>query len=49
VQAHSVGGYVNYLEPDTPAARYYAGNLVRLSAIRQRYDPAGLMYSGMNY
>jgi FAD/FMN-containing dehydrogenase len=49
VQAHSVGGYVNYLEPDTPAARYFAGNLVRLSAIRQRYDPAGLMYSGMNY
>ena len=49
VQAHSVGGYVNYLEPDTPAARYFAGNLVQLSAIRQRYDPEGLMYSGMNY
>jgi FAD/FMN-containing dehydrogenase len=49
VQANSVGGYVNYLEPDTPAARYFDGNLARLSAIRQTYDPGGLMYSGMGY
>jgi FAD/FMN-containing dehydrogenase len=49
VQANSVGGYVNYVERDTPAARYFGGNLVRLNAIRQRYDPDGLMYSGMSY
>jgi FAD/FMN-containing dehydrogenase len=49
VQANSVGGYVNYVEPDTPATRYFGGNLARLNAIRQRYDPDGLMYSGMSY
>jgi len=49
VQANSVGGYVNYVEPDTPAARYFGGNLARLNAIRQRHDPDGLMYSGMSY
>lgn len=42
-------GYVNYVEPDTPAARYFGGNLARLNAIRQRYDPDGRMYSGMSY
>jgi FAD/FMN-containing dehydrogenase len=47
VQANSVGGYVNYVEPDTSASRYFSGNLVRLNAIRQKYDPEGLMYSGM--
>jgi hypothetical protein len=47
VQAHAVGGYVNYLEPDTPASRYFGDNLARLDAIRQQYDPDGLMYSGM--
>ncbi len=47
VQANSVGGYVNYVEPDTVASRYFGGNLVRLTAIRQKYDPEGLMYSGM--
>jgi FAD/FMN-containing dehydrogenase len=47
VHAHSVGGYVNYVEPDTPAARYFAGNLERLTAIRRKYDPGGLMNSGM--
>ncbi|HVQ49583.1 MAG TPA: FAD-binding oxidoreductase, partial [Mycobacterium sp.] len=47
VQANSVGGYVNYVEPDTAASRYFGGNLVRLSAIRQKYDPDGLMYSGI--
>jgi FAD/FMN-containing dehydrogenase len=49
VQANSVGGYVNYVEPDTAASRYFGGNLVRINAIRQRYDPDGLMYSGINY
>ena len=49
VRANSVGGYVNYVELDTPAARYFGGNLSRLTAIRQKYDPGGLMYSGVNY
>jgi berberine-like enzyme len=44
-----VGGYVNYVEPDTPAARYFGGNLGRLADIRSRYDPGGLMYSSLNY
>lgn len=47
VRANSAGGYVNYLEPDNDASRYFAGNLVRLSAIRKKYDPDGLMYSGV--
>ena len=47
VQAYSVGGYVNYLEPDTPASRYFGDNLARLATVRQKYDPDGLMYSGM--
>ena len=45
---NSVGGYVNYVEPDTAAPRYFGGNLARLNAIRKKYDPAGLMYSGMS-
>jgi FAD/FMN-containing dehydrogenase len=49
VQPHSVGGYVGYVEPDTQAARYFGANLERLTAIRQRYDPQGLMYSGLSY
>jgi hypothetical protein len=49
VQANSVGGYVNYVEPDNAAARYFSANLLRLNAIRQTYDPNGLMYSGMSY
>ena len=47
VQAHSVGRYVNYAEPDTPPSRYFGANLERLVAVRQKYDPSGLMYSGM--
>jgi hypothetical protein len=47
VQTHSVGGYVNYVEADTPAVRYFGENLQRLVAIRHKYDPAGLMYSGL--
>jgi hypothetical protein len=49
VQASSVGGYVNYVEPDTAAARYFGGNLKRLTAVRQRYDPDALMYSGIGF
>jgi FAD/FMN-containing dehydrogenase len=45
VRPNSAGGYVNYLEPQTPALRYFAGNLKRLSAVRKTYDPASLMYS----
>jgi hypothetical protein len=45
--ANSVGGYVNYVEPDSTASRYFGGNLSRLNAVRQQYDPSGLMYSGI--
>jgi hypothetical protein len=47
VERNSVGGYVNYVEPEIPEARYFAGNLVRLTAVRDTYDPDGLMYSGI--
>jgi FAD/FMN-containing dehydrogenase len=49
VEANSVGGYVNYLEPDTPAARYFGDNLGRLADVRRKYDPDGVMYSGLRY
>jgi FAD/FMN-containing dehydrogenase len=49
VRANSVGGYANYPEPGAPAARYFAGNLARLTAIRQRYDPGAVMYSSLSY
>jgi hypothetical protein len=49
VQQFSSGGYVNYLEPNTAAARYFGSNLARLSTVRQQYDPSGLMYSGLTF
>jgi FAD/FMN-containing dehydrogenase len=49
VQQFSVGGYVNYLEANTPASRYFGANLSRLSAVRQKYDPGQLMFSGLNF
>ncbi|WP_245847166.1 BBE domain-containing protein [Mycobacterium szulgai] len=49
VQQFSVGGYVNYLEPNTPAARYFGSNLARLTTVRQTYDPGKLMYSGLDF
>ena len=49
VRATSVGGYVNYVEPGTSAARYFGGNLGRLNAIRQKYDPSQLMHSAITY
>jgi Berberine and berberine like len=49
VQDHSVGGYVNYLEPDTPAIRYFGANLPRLAAVREFYDPGRLLYSGLSF
>jgi FAD/FMN-containing dehydrogenase len=49
VQPYSVGGYVNYLEANQPASRYFGANLSRLTAIRQRYDPGRIMFSGLNF
>jgi len=49
VQPYSVGGYVNYLEPNQPASRYFGSNLSQLTAARQKYDPGRIMFSGLNY
>jgi len=49
VQPYSVGGYVNYLEANTPAARYFGTNLSRLSTARQKYDPNQMMFSGLSF
>ncbi len=49
VQPYSVGGYVNYLEANQPASRYFGPNLPRLSAVRQKYDPGRVMFSGASY
>src|ERR1700726_3515317 len=49
VQPYSVGGYVNYLEANQPASRYFGANLSRLTAIRQKYDPGRIMFSGLNF
>ncbi len=49
VQAYSVGGYVNYLEANQPASRYFGPNLSRLTAVRQKYDPGRIMFSGLNF
>lgn len=48
VQDHSSGGYVNYVEPNTTAARYFGDNVERLSQVRRRYDPARVMFSGLD-
>jgi len=49
VQQYSVGGYVNYLEANTPASRYFGSNLSQLSAVRQKYDPNRVMLSGLTF
>ena len=49
VQQYSAGGYVNYLEANTPASRFFGSNLSRMSAVRQKYDPNGSMFSGLNF
>jgi FAD/FMN-containing dehydrogenase len=49
VQSYSAGGYVNYLEVNDPPSRYFGTNLPRLSAVRQRYDPGRVMFSGLNF
>ena len=49
VQPYSVGGYVNYLEVNQPPSRYFGPNLSRLSAVRKKYDPGRVMFSGLNF
>ncbi len=49
VRPYSVGGYVNYLEANDPPSRYFGPNLSRLSAVRQKYDPGRVMFSGLNF
>ncbi|MDT5351197.1 MAG: hypothetical protein QOH91_4484 [Mycobacterium sp.] len=49
VQPYSVGGYVNYLEANQPPSRYFGPNLSRLSAVRQKYDPGRILFSGLNF
>ncbi|BBZ43682.1 FAD-dependent oxidoreductase [Mycobacterium parmense] len=49
VQPYSVGGYVNYVEANQPASRYFSSNLSRLAAVRQKYDPGRVMFSGLRY
>jgi hypothetical protein len=49
VQPYSVGGYVNYIEANQPASRYFGPNLSKLSAVRQKYDPSRVMFSGLNF
>jgi hypothetical protein len=47
VQPYSVGGYANYLEANQPVSRYFGPNLGQLSAVRQKYDPGRVMFSGL--
>lgn len=49
VQPYSAGGYVNYLEANQPPARYFGSNLTQLSAVRQKYDPGRVMFSGLSF
>jgi FAD/FMN-containing dehydrogenase len=49
VQPYSVGGYVNYLEANQPASRYFGTNLSRLTAVKQKYDPGRIMFSSLNF
>ncbi|MGD1257245.1 FAD-binding protein [Mycobacterium seoulense] len=49
VQPYSVGGYVNYIEANQPASRYFSSNQSRLTAVRQKYDPGRIMFSGLNF
>jgi FAD/FMN-containing dehydrogenase len=49
VAPYSVGGYVNYIEANQPASRYFGQNLSRLAAVRQKYDPGRIMFSGLNF
>lgn len=43
----SSGGYVNYLEADQPASRYFGPNLSRLHQVRNTYDPRRRFFCGL--
>lgn len=45
VAAHSLGAYVNRLEPDRPLGDYYGENLTRLRRIKGQVDPDGFFRS----
>lgn len=45
VATWSAGGYVNYLEPGLPLARYFGPNLARLRRVKAAYDPAHVFRS----
>ncbi len=49
VRPYSVGGYVNYLEVNQSPSRYFGPNMSRLAAVRQKYDPGRVMFSGLNF
>jgi len=49
VQGYSAGGYVNYIEANQPASRYFGPNSSRLTAVRQKYDPGRVMFSSLNF
>jgi hypothetical protein len=46
--SNSVGGYMNYLESDTSADRYFASNVGRLASAHQRYDPNALLINSFS-
>lgn len=48
VSAASVGGYVNYVEPGQPAARYFGANLTRLRSLKTTYDPEGRLLAAVD-
>jgi FAD/FMN-containing dehydrogenase len=49
LRPYSVGGYVNYLEANDPPSRYFGANLPKLTAVRQKYDPGRVIFSGLNF
>jgi len=49
VRPYSVGGYVNYLEANQSASRYFGPNLAQLIAVRQKYDPGRVMFPNLNF
>jgi hypothetical protein len=40
---------VNYLEPNSTAARYFGSNLSQVTSVRQKYDPNQIMFSGLKF
>ena len=40
---------MNYIEANQSPSRYFGANLSRLSAVRQKYDPGRIMFSGLNF